>query len=300
MIDFPRYLSAKKTVDDRALNRGVWEKLRAEIAALHLNRPLRILELGCGIGTLVERQIEAGLADWVEYLGLDEQVENIEAASNRLAAWGRDHAVDVAASPEGLRVRRANLNWQIRFQSADVTDFQLESGPFDLIIAQAFLDLIDVPRFLPILKSWLAPGGLFYFTINFDGETIFEPVSDPGREQRLVAAYHRTMDERRIAGQLSGDSRAGRHLFAQLRAAGAQILAAGSSDWVVYSTVDGRYPADEAYFLACILAFFENSLSARPDVDQAELAAWLAERRRQIDTGKLVYIAHQLDFVGCF
>ena len=105
------------------------------------------------------------------------------------------------------------------------------------------------------------------------------------------------MDERLIAGKRSGDSQSGRHLFSQLRAAGANILAAGASDWVVYPG-DTSYPADEAYFLHCILAFFEESLGTRPDCDQAMLSAWLTERRSQIENKDLIYIAHQLDFVG--
>jgi hypothetical protein len=140
---------------------------------------------------------------------------------------------------------------------------------------------------------------LYYFTINFDGVTIFDPVSDAGREKTLIEAYHRSMDARMINGQPSGDSRSGRHLFGQLKAANAQILAAGSSDWVVFSE-NGIYPADEAYFLGCILAFFEESLGKDPEIEEQVLETWLAERRAQIESGDLVYIAHQLDFLGSF
>jgi hypothetical protein len=56
------------------------------------------------------------------------------------------------------------------------------------------------------------------------------------------------MDERIRGGQPAGDSRTGRHLFAHLKAAGASILASGSSDWVVYAS-DGRYPDEEAHFV---------------------------------------------------
>ena len=57
---------------------------------------------------------------------------------------------------------------------------------------------------------------------------------------------------------------------------------------------------DEAYFLHCILDFFESTLENNPVLDQEELAAWLAERRHQINHNDLVYIAHQLDFLGSF
>jgi hypothetical protein len=79
--------------------------------------------------------------------------------------------------------------------------------------------------------------------------------------------------------------------------AGAHILAAGPSDWVVYAN-DGKYPGDEAYFLYFILHFFEESLTGQPTLDAAAFANWLARRRAQIENGELVYIAHQMDFLA--
>jgi hypothetical protein len=98
------------------------------------------------------------------------------------------------------------------------------------------------------------------------------------------------MDER----PTGGDSHTGRHLLSQLSRLGARVLAAGSSDWVVYPR-DGAYPQDEAYFLEFILRFFEESLTNHPDLDVRALESWLATRRSQIRSGSLVYLAHQLD-----
>ena len=68
------------------------------------------------------------------------------------------------------------------------------------------------------------------------------------------------MDTRRCRGQPSGSSRTGRRLFGRLKAAGARVVAAGSSDWVVWPGPDG-YPADEAYFLHCIIDTIDRALS---------------------------------------
>jgi hypothetical protein len=88
-------------------------------------------------------------------------------------------------------------------------------------------------------------------------------------------------------------------VFHHLRDARAPALAAGSSDWVVHSARDGNYPADEAYFLRRILDTTGDALRNRPDrVEPANLADWLAVRSRQLAAGDLIYIAHQLDFVG--
>ena len=103
---------------------------------------------------------------------------------------------------------------------------------WDLLMAQALLDLVDVPTTLPALLSLLRPGGLFYCPITFDGGTVFQPEIDPEFDAAIEACYHQTMDQRLVAGKPSGDSRTGRHLSAHLRAASVEVLAAGSSDWV--------------------------------------------------------------------
>ena len=173
----------------------------------------------------------------------------------------------------------------------------LEAGhgePADLLIANAVLDLVDVPAVLPGLLRLLVPGGGYWFTVNFDGESIFQP--DHPADDAVLGAYHRTMDHRVRYGRSAGESRTGRHLFGHLRAAGAPPLAAGSSDWVVLAGPDGSYPDDEAYFLGAILQTVEDALDG-PEAP-AGLADWLADRRRQLADGELVYLAHQLDVAG--
>jgi SAM-dependent methyltransferase len=283
-FSFPHYLASKKSVDDRALNRLVWQRLAQELSSRDKTQPLEVLEIGAGIGTMCERVMEWGLLTNARYTAIDNEAENVAAARTRLAGWLGEASAGVALAVE----------------QADVFDFaarSAEQARYDLLIAHAVLDLFDITRALPRLLSLLKPGGLCYFTINFDGATIFEPTIDPALDAQIETLYHRSMDERVTDGQPSGDSRSGRHLFHLLPAVGVEILAAGSSDWVVYG-VDGRYPQDEAYFLHCILHFFESTLTGHPELDGPAFAAWLAERRKQIAAGTLVYIAHQMDFVG--
>jgi SAM-dependent methyltransferase len=297
MIDFLRYLAAKKSVDDRSLNSFVWEQLKIAVSTQQLNGPIKVLELGCGIGTMVERLLEWGLAEKVIYLGIDSGAENIQAAEKRIWDWGSRNDYQMSLEADQITLCKSEYFWQVRFQEADVTTFQANSEFYDLLIANAFMDLIDVPSALDRFAHWLTSGGLFYFTINFDGVTIFEPIYDPEREAKLMSLYHQSMDERQVDGQHSGDSQTGRHMFTHLRDAGAKILSAGASDWVVYPGIDG-YPADEAYFLHCILDFFEHTLKGHVALKQGELESWLTERHRQIERAELTYIAHQLDFLG--
>ncbi|HET6485342.1 MAG TPA: class I SAM-dependent methyltransferase, partial [Spirochaetia bacterium] len=168
---------------------------------------------------------------------------------------------------------------------------------YDLVIANAFLDIVDYRAALPGLRDLARPGGRLLFSITFDGLTSFEPEIDRELDDRIVATYHRTMDERFVDGRPFGDSRCGRHLFGALPTAGLRIAAAGASDWVVVP-VGGRYPADEAYFLGRMLAFFEEALSVRPEIGKAELRVWLERRRAQLGAAELCLIVHQLDVLA--
>lgn len=293
-LSFPRYLLSKQTVDERALNRHVYETLASALSVNPLSSPLRIIEVGAGVGTMPARLLRRGLLNHAEYVLVDEQTENIAYASDWLPRWGTEHGLRVERpAPDRLRVFDDARDVQISLAQADVFDFIRAQPPkADLLIAHAFLDLLPMPASLAGLFSLLKPGGLAWLTLNFDGVTTLEPSLDPALDEKIEQLYHRTMDTR----PTGGDSRSGRHLFGHLRQAGAQILAAGSSDWLVFPQA-GRYPDDEAYFLGFILHFFESSLAGHPELDPTAFAGWLALRRAQLERAELVYIAHQVDFL---
>ncbi len=297
---FQRYLAAKKTVDDRALNLGVWNAFRAELAEIQASKPVRILETGAGIGTMIQRLLDAGLVWNGTYTAVDELAENIDAARQRLAWWAGQNGWEVRLQVDGMELARGSAAVKIELNVADVTEFaQRRKGErsWDVLVASAFLDLFDVPRLLQTLKPLAGPSGLAYFPINFDGVTIFEPVIEPALDSKILELYHRSMDERVLSGERSGDSQAGRHLFRHLAEQGFDLLSAGSSDWVVFAN-DGSYGGDEAYFLHHIIHFFEESLGNHPELAPDALERWTAARHTQIERGELVYIAHQMDFLA--
>jgi hypothetical protein len=168
---------------------------------------------------------------------------------------------------------------------------------WNLLVANAFLDLVDVTATLPKLLALLEPEGLFYFTITFDGATILQPEIDPALDARIEALYHETMDKRIIGGKLSGDSRTGRHLFKHLGSLGVDLLAAGASDWVVFAGPTG-YPGDEEFFMHFLVHTIGTALQGHPELNAQKFDDWVKTRHRQIEDRSLVYIAHQLDFLG--
>ncbi len=294
---FARYLSAKKSVDDRALNRVVWQKLHEKLKQLSGSAALHVLEVGGGIGTMIERTLNWGLFDTcfaagqiVNYRMIDVEPANIKAANQTV----------------GSRLSQRPANFSLTCETADVLDLAgdpTENQRYDLLIAHAVLDLLDLRRALPLLRGLIKPGGLLYATINFDGATILQPVIDPTFDDAIESLYHRTMDERITAGHPSGDSRTGRHMFGHLRHAGLTILEAGSSDWVVFAEQEERtntqsYVNDEAYFLHFIINTMHGALRNRSELDQLRFDAWIAQRHAQIEQAELVYLAHQLDFLA--
>ena len=290
-FDYARYLAAKTTVDDRALNRHVL----AEMCRLMPAGAPQVLEVGAGLGTMVARLMDWGAVSAGEYVLLDADRQLLDCSRRWLRDWAAARGLRSDLLPDGLRVG----DLRVRLVHAELGRYlaATHGAPADVLIANAVLDLVDVPAVLPGLLRLLVGGGVYWFTINYDGESIFAP-GHPHDDQ-IMQAYHRDMDERVRYGRPAGESRTGRALFHHLREAGAPALAAGSSDWVVYPDPDGNYPADEAYFLRSILNTIRDALRNRLDwVEPAVLADWLTVRYRQLAAGELVYLAHQLDFVG--
>ena len=298
---FIRYLAAKRSIDDQALNRRVWDVVWSHLGSGEPGRPLRILEIGAGIGTMIERILEWTRLQVASYTALDSQPGLLAEAEVRLRAWAAHRGWGAEAEQEGrLGLQGDRRSVGVEFLTMEVVD-ALEGGavegPWDLVLAHAVLDLLDLERTVAPLVARAAPGGILHFTLNFDGASVFAPPVEAELEARLERAYHATMDERRAGGRPTGGSRTGRLLFGALTAAGAEILAGGASDWVVFPR-QGAYAEDEAMFLAAILDTVEEALRGRSGISSGELNSWLAARRGHLARGQLSYIAHQLDFAA--
>jgi hypothetical protein len=275
-----RYLSAKRSVDDRARSRRVRDRLLSELP----DDPV-VVEAGPGLGFTVPTLLEWDVTP-SKYLGVDADPDVVEAATwlvpRLLRRAGAGLGVEVEPSVEGRRVGDA----PVRFETGDALS-RLPGSGADLLVAQSFLDLVPAERALDAVAASLVPGGLAYCPVTFDGLTLFAP--DHPADLAVERAYHRAID--RTPGR---DSRAGRHLLDLLRRRDERLLAVGSSDWVV-RPVDGGYREDEAYFLECILGFVAEALSTVAPGEAVE--GWLGTRRRQLERGELTYVAHGYDLL---
>ncbi len=291
-----RFLSSKKTVDDRALNKDVVERLKSSLK-LRSGRP-KVLEIGAGLGTMIERMYDWNVLTEADYIVLDLDPVLVKESAFCIRRWAKSEGFTCHGNEERLEIEASGgARWNVDLVCRELGDYLAEKPDLsvDLLIANAFLDLTDVDSILDDLFQLCAPDGLYWFSINFDGESIFCP--EHPDDSLFLGLYHQSMDCRVRFERPAGDSRTGRHLFSHLQAKGASILQAGSSDWVVFPQ-DGRYLQDESYFLHHIIHTISEELKTNPEAPADRLSAWVELRHRQIEDASLVYIAHQLDFVG--
>jgi len=305
-----RYLAAKRTVDDRALNARVFEKTVAFIS--DCDPPAEVVEVAAGIGTMLERLLERDvLPEEVEYTMLDIDPASIAAAEQRLTdcAGSLGYAVEThdrqlpadgfrdSAPSFAMTLSRSDSRVRVRAGTADAFPFAAETDrTWDLLIAAAFLDIVPGSNRLETLFE-MVPGGGYYTPITFDGASRFVPGVDRLFDRRLERRWHAGMR----TGDDPNDPRAGSRLPVRVAEAGGTVESVGGSSWVVRPEPgpDGTgYPAEEAYFLFHVLRFVEQSLLADPQLDDDRVREWVADRRNRVGEGSLRYLAHNLDAFG--
>jgi hypothetical protein len=290
---YPHYLAAKKSIDDRALNYHVWKMLHRALPQATKGKPLSILEIGAGIGTMLVRAVERGLvAGPSTYVATDSDAGQLRAARQYLSRWAQQQGHSLSWSGENrCRLRTARADVSVVFDLAGAETLAERSnmpGPCHLLIAHAVLDLIDFPSLLPRLLLRLSNNGLALLTCNFDGETVFLPECEGDEE--IIRRYHASMEER-----LAGASHTGRRLLSFMQRPGIEILAAGGSDWVIHPWKTG-YSTDETDFLHAIIETVEQELGKK-DSPPVGLGAWARLRRQQIKAGRLSFLARNLDLL---
>ena len=290
------YLTAKRSVDDRALNRRVWDQFIESLTetAHETERPLRIVEVGAGVGSMIAR-----LAEWetlpgtVSYRAVDLNEACVAAARDRVPNWLSAAGYETTTTDES-EVTAVHPTAETRFEiSFEVADARRIVDDADAVVAAAFLDIVDPDRILASLREVVADGGVLYAPCTFDGATHFSP-AEPG-DNRIERLYHRHMDEIR---ERPGSSRAGRIILDHAPAHGYHIVGVGGGDWVVHPR-NGEYPESERAFLEHILKTIDGALTDYPaaDLDPSVRRAWIEARTEQCAQRELTLISHHLDLL---
>lgn len=273
-MDYVRYLSAKRTVDDRALNEQVLTDLKVFLQdgsnQLQHSREIRVLEVGAGIGAmcmrLFQRRLFSNFAK-VDYKLVDIKANLLQYARDNIIAMthnpqqkdsslgndaettttkrggGSAHSVHEeewnSAQVTHLPSVQVNESFTVSFHVGDVIEFARDQKcTFDMVIAAAVLDLWHLDECIPVVLETLSENGLrlFYTPVNFDGTTHLFPPSSEGTsfDFSIEVAFHQAMGERETNTYKTPAAQTGRHLVPTIIQKGADILSAGSSSWMVY------------------------------------------------------------------
>lgn len=287
----PEYLTAKRTVDDRALNVHVFDAFHDELAERAIDDSVSVLEIGAGTGTMIARLAERDiLPSHTRYRAVDRDPEHIAAAKIHLPTWLEAAGYTVEDANGGLIATRTDRRIDIRLEVADAFSIDARS---DVCIAMAVLDLVDLPIALEQLAAHLESGGILYAPLTFDGQTAFAPTHPADTE--IERAYHHHMAEIRD----SGGPRAGRQLLDAVPTVGGEVIAVGGSAQVIHPQ-HGAYPAREETVLSHILETIGDAVRevADGDLTQETIDTWLTHRRTQLDRAHLSYVASNLDVLA--
>lgn len=294
MPDFGDFLEAKFALDERSLARDV----RGAWLAMLQRDALRCLDIGTGTGAMVRRLLDAvPAASSIEVVALDRDSGILARARASMRAHLSRRGFEQHDEADGIEAHDARRRVHLRFACSDILQFEPQPGDrYDLVTAHAFMDLVPMRPLLERIAGWLSPGGLFYATLNYDGETVLlPPHADAAFEESLLARYDASMEERRVEGSPTGGARSGRRLHALLDEAGFEILACASSDWNAVPH-HGRLRDGDAVVLSVLLDALRRE--CEPHVDRARLAAWYDERRALLAAGRLGAIVHQIDLLA--
>jgi ubiquinone/menaquinone biosynthesis C-methylase UbiE len=175
----------------------------------HLTDGMRLLDVGCGPGTIT--------MDLAERVGPNGRVTALERTEDALSL-AREEAA-----------RRGTTN--VGFVVGDVQALNLRDDQFDVVHAHQVLQHIDDPvRGLREMRRVCRPGGLV--ADRESDYSAFAWYPQPPALDRWMAIYQR------VARANSAEPDAGRRLLSWARAAGFTEVDAGSSTWCFTSPED--------------------------------------------------------------
>jgi ubiquinone/menaquinone biosynthesis C-methylase UbiE len=167
----------------------------------HLRPGMRLLDVGCGPGS-----ITVGLAEAVA----PGAVLGVDLAANDVLASGRQLALE-----KGLG--------NVRFERADLFELR-QPGGFDVVFAHQVLQHLARPvEALAAMRRLLSPGGIIAVRDSDYGTSTWSPPD--ARLQRWLEVYHA------VAARNGGEADAGRYLYGWLHEAGFGDVILSGTTW---------------------------------------------------------------------
>ena len=154
-----RYLAAKREIDDRALSQSVWRKLRRRLRQADRRGPLAVIEMGGGIGTMFDRVLDWALTPHLRYTLIEANRDYLAEFQSRLKplpfistdSENRYHG----QAPSGVTFA-LEMSCDDIYAAIDDPNMFFR---YDLVMAHAVMDLVNIPETLNGFQRLLRPGG---------------------------------------------------------------------------------------------------------------------------------------------
>lgn len=259
---------------------------------------LEWLDVGTGTGAMLRRILQIKHNGTMRLTGLDIEFGLLEIAENEIAAILESNGFAIEKLIGHLNAERGADYIDFQPVCMPLSEFRSAHNRYDVITAHAFMDLVPLRQTLAGFHGGLKPGGLFYTTINYDGETVvFPPYPDSEFEDALLQTYDASMEARRLNGSETGGAKCGRRLYGELLSAGFEIVIYGSSNWNI-TPCYGAYFDEDHIVLDRLLDWISSEGRSNPVLNPEKLDRWLACRRRQLQMQMLGIIVHQIDVLA--
>lgn len=214
------WLALREPVDHRSVDAA----LRARVAGAFADRPVRVLDLGCGSGSNL-RGLAPLLGPEQRWTLVDWDAALLSHAGAALTAWA-DDAVDeddlLVLLKDGQRITVEFLQADLAADVAAVLD-----EPVDLVTAAAFFDLVSedwIATFCDALAARKLP---LYTVLTYDGREVWTPPHES--DAAVLAAFHAHQSSDKGFGPAAGP-RAADALAAALTSRGYDVQT-GPSPW---------------------------------------------------------------------
>jgi SAM-dependent methyltransferase len=297
-ISFRDYLDVKTALDERSLNPVVRTVF---LDTLRGREWLTCLDLGTGTGASLWRLLNAELSAGLAITAVDRDPVLLDIAFKRTTVLLRARGFTVSTPAAGsIRARRGTCHIAIDFIAADLQHFNpvKDAGRFDAVIAHQVMDLLPPRTMAERIAGWLRPRGVFYATLNYEGETALFPVyREVELEDRILAVYDASMEKRRVWDQASGGARSGRRLYGALLENGFAPLAYGSSDWNLAPLRRAYLDRDDLCLIA-LLDMIRDEATQSGEFSGKALDLWYRDRLHKLENGELGLIVHQIDLLA--
>ncbi len=254
---------------------------------LESKHSLRALDLATGTGSNL-RYLATRLGSAQQWTLTDHDPALLAAIPARLAAWAREHKLEVEVDGEEVRVQGPALDCRIESRGVDLAREigTLDLAGLQLVTTAALLDLVSEQWLATLVRRCRASGTAVLFALSYDGRIVFsQPQPEDDRIVGLVNQHQRT--DKGFGLALGPD--AGIRAMALLNEAGYQTKCM-NSDWRLG-------PRDRQLQTELVIGWSAAAMEIAPQ-ESALIAGWRERRLRHIAEGHSRLEVGHLDVAG--